>query len=74
MSITSAWDGRFCTAQCGRQPVAHRAEAAAGHPAFGLLEAEMLGCPHLVLAHFGGHVDVAVPGQFVKPLHGLLLA
>ena len=47
----------------GREAVAHGAETARGHPAQRLLELEVLGGPHLVLADIGRDVDVAVPGQ-----------
>ncbi len=55
-----------------RQPVAHGAEAARGHPAVRLLKAEELRRPHLVLAHFGGDVDVAIAGRRIEPLDGVL--
>ena len=55
-----------------RQAVAHRAEAARGHPAVRLLEAEMLRRPHLMLADLGGDVDVAALGQLVEPLDRVL--
>jgi len=41
-----------------RQAIAHGAETARGHPAVRLLEAEELRRPHLVLADFGGDVNV----------------
>ena len=59
---------RHLHADGGRQAVAHGAEPARGHPAVGLLEAEELRRPHLVLADLGGDVDVAILGQLVEPL------
>ncbi len=56
----------------GGQAVAHGAEAARGHPAVRVLEAEELGGPHLVLAHFGGDVAVHALGQGFQPLQGVL--
>ena len=56
----------------GGQAVAHGAEPPGGHPAVRLVEVEELGRPHLVLAHFGGDVDILVPGQGVEPLDGVL--
>ena len=55
-----------------RQAIAHGAEAAGGHPAIGLLELEALRRPHLVLADFGGDVDVAALGQLIEPVDGIL--
>ena len=40
------------------KPVSHSAQAAAGHPAVGFLEAEVLCRPHLVLPHLGGDESV----------------
>ena len=56
----------------GRQSVAHGAEAARGHPAVRLLEMVELRRPHLMLADFGRDVGVAVLGQLVEPLDGVL--
>ena len=56
----------------GRQAVAHGAEPAGRHPAVRLLEIVELRRPHLVLADFGGDVGVAVLGQLVEPLDGVL--
>ena len=56
----------------GRQAVAHGAEAARGHPAVGLLELQELRRPHLVLAHFGGDVVVAVLDVVIEPLERVL--
>ena len=56
----------------GRQAVAHGAQAAGGHPAVGLVEVVELGRPHLVLADLGGDVGVAVLGQLIQPLDGVL--
>ena len=57
----------------GRQTVAHRAEAARGHPAVGLLEADELRRPHLVLADLGGDVDVVAQAQaFVEKVERVL--
>ena len=72
MSTTSELGMRDLHADRRRQPVAHRAQAARGHPAVRLLEMEVLGGPHLVLADLGGDVDVAASGQFVKPANGVL--
>ena len=46
-----------------RQAVAHRAEAARGHPAVRLVEAEMLRGPHLVLADLGGDEGLAAAAR-----------
>ncbi|CAA7626911.1 conserved hypothetical protein [Magnetospirillum sp. UT-4] len=54
------------------QAVAHGAQPARGHPVVGLLEAEMLGRPHLVLADLGADVGIAVLGQLVQALDGVL--
>src|SRR6266478_9365433 len=50
------------------QTIAHGAEAARGHPAVRLLEAEELRRPHLMLADFGCDVDVAPARRFEQPL------
>ncbi len=50
----------------GRQAIAHRAESARRHPAVRILEMEVLGGPHLVLADFRGDVGVPLPRQFVQ--------
>ena len=55
-----------------RQAVAHGAEPARGHPAVRLLEAEELRRPHLVLADFGGDVDVAAARRLEQPLDRVL--
>src|SRR5713101_1028163 len=55
-----------------RQAVAHGAETARGHPAIRLLEAVELRRPHLVLAYFRGDVGIAVLGQLVQTLDGIL--
>jgi hypothetical protein len=72
MSMTSAVGMRELHADRRRQAVAHGAEAARGHPAVRLLEAEELRRPHLVLADFGGDVGVAALGQLVEPLDRVL--
>ena len=54
------------------RPSQRDAEAAGGHPAVGLLELQELRRPHLVLAHLGGEVDVAVPGQLLQALQRVL--
>src|SRR5450755_5008342 len=51
-----------------RQTIAHGAETPRGHPAVRLLEAEELRRPHLVLADFGGDVDVAAAGVLEQAL------
>ena len=56
----------------GRQAVAHRAETARRHPAVRLVEVEELRRPHLVLADFGGDVDVLVLRQLVETLDRVL--
>src|SRR5262245_5935848 len=53
-----------------RQTIAHRAEAARGHPAVWLLKSVELRGPHLMLADFSGDVTVLVLGEFVQPLNG----
>jgi hypothetical protein len=58
MSMTSASVAHL-HAHCGRQPVAHGAEPARGHPAVRLLEAEILRGPHLMLADLGRDEGVA---------------
>ena len=55
-----------------RQAIAHGAEPARGHPAVRLLEFEELRRPHLVLADFGGDVDVLAAGQRIEPLDRIL--
>ena len=54
------------------EAVAHGTEAPGRHPAVRLLELEELRRPHLVLTDFGGDVDVAVAGERVEPLDGVL--
>jgi len=51
-----------------RQAIAHGAQTARRHPAVRLLEAEELRRPHLVLADFGGDVDVAPARRLEQPL------
>ncbi len=72
MSTTSDWGWASLHADRRRQPVAHRPQAARGHPSVRLVEMEVLGRPHLMLADFGGDVDIAALGQFVKPLDRML--
>jgi hypothetical protein len=72
MSMTSAFGMRGLHADRGRQAIAHRAEAAGRHPAVRLLEVVELGRPHLVLADFGGDVDVAVLRELIQPLDRVL--
>ena len=72
MSMTSDFGMRELHADRGRQAVAHGAEPAGGHPAVRLLELVELRRPHLVLADLGGDVGVAVLGQLVEPLDGVL--
>lgn len=55
-----------------RQAVPHRAKTARGHPVMGLVEAEMLGRPHLVLTDLGRDVGVAVACQLIQATHGVL--
>ena len=74
MSMTSAIRMRDLHAERRRQAVAHRAEAARGHPAVRLLETEELRRPHLVLADLGGDVGVAILGQLVEPLDAHIAA
>src|SRR5439155_23893224 len=56
----------------GGQAIAHGAEAARGHPAVGLVEVEVLGGPHLVLADLGGDVGVVAAGERIEPFYGVL--
>src|SRR5690606_33764250 len=42
------------------------------HPPVRLFETEQLGGPHLVLADFGGDIDVPVLGQGVQAFDGVL--
>ena len=42
----------------GGEAVAHRPQSAGGHPPVGLVEADVLGGPHLVLADLAGEVGV----------------
>ena len=72
MSMTSEFGMRELHADRGRQPIAHGAEPARRHPAVGLLELIELRRPHLVLADLGGDVGVAILGQLVEPLDGVL--
>ena len=55
----------------GRQPEAHGSETAGVDPSIGLVEGIKLRCPHLMLAHVGGHVGVAA-GDLVELLHHVL--
>ena len=55
-----------------RQSVSHRPETTRRHPAIGLLEPEILRCPHLVLTHFGRDIGVAILGQRIEPLNRIL--
>ena len=57
-----------------RQPIAHGAKPARGHPAIGLIKAEILRGPHLVLTNFGGDEGLApqFAGDVIKPLHRML--
>ena len=59
---------RHLNAERRRQAIAHGAEAARGHPAVRLLEAEELRRPHLVLTDFGGDVDVTPARRLEQPL------
>src|SRR5690606_21810793 len=52
--------------------VAHRAKPAAGEPAVGLVEAEVLRRPHLVLADLRGDDGVVLARQLVEPLDRVL--
>src|SRR6266478_8630640 len=54
------------------QTIAHGAETARGHPAVRLLEAEELRRPHLVLADFGGDVDIASARRLEQSLNSEL--
>ena len=72
MSMTSDFGCASCDADGRRQAVAHRAEAARGHPAVRLLEMIVLRGPHLMLADLRRHIDVAALGQLVEPLHRIL--
>ena len=72
MSMTSALGCFDLHADGRRQAVAHRAEAARGHPAVRLLEMKILRRPHLVLADLGGDVGVAVLGQRIEALQRVL--
>jgi hypothetical protein len=56
----------------GRRAVAHGAQAAGGHPAVGILEAQELRGPHLVLADLGADVAVVVLGQGFQPFQCVL--
>ena len=49
-------------AQRGRQTISHGAEATRCHPPVRLLEVKILRCPHLVLAHLSGDIDI-MPGR-----------
>src|SRR5215207_4238099 len=55
-----------------RQSIAHGAETARCHPAVRLLEPEELRRPHLMLADFGGDVDVAIFRELIQTLDGVL--
>ena len=52
----------------GGEAIAHRAEAAAGQPAVGAVEMEMLRRPHLVLADLGGDDRVHAAGRVEQRL------
>ena len=53
----------------GRQSIAHGARPARAQPATGPALAQMLGGPHLVLAHIGGHDGVAAGQARIEPAH-----
>ena len=55
-----------------RQAIAHRAQPAGCHPAVWLLEAEILRCPHLMLAYFSCHKGIEITGFFPQPVDGIL--
>ena len=57
-----------------RQPIAHGAKPARGHPAIGLVKAEILRGPHLVLTNFSGDEGLTpqFAGDLIKPLHRML--
>jgi len=52
----------------GRQAIAHRAKPAAGQPFVRIIKAEILCCPHLVLANLGGDDRLLRVGHGVKLL------
>ena len=54
------------------QAVTHGAEPAGSHPVIGLLELQELRRPHLMLAHFGGDVVVAILDVMIEPLERVL--
>ena len=56
----------------GRQAEAHRAQPAAGEPAPRLAELVILGRPHLMLAHADGDDSVAILGQPIQFVDGVL--
>ena len=63
---------RHLHANGGRQAIAHGAQPAGGHPAIGLLKMIMLRRPHLMLADLGGDIGVAILGQLIEALNGIL--
>ena len=59
---------RDLRADRSRETIAHRAEPAAGEPAVGAVEMEMLRRPHLVLADFSGDDRIAAAGRVEQRL------
>ena len=59
---------RHLHADRGRQAIAHRAQPPDVIQRFGSWKWKNCAAPHLVLADFGGDVDVAVVGELVEPL------
>ncbi len=54
------------------QAIAHRAEAAGGHPPVRLVEMEILRRPHLVLADLRRDEALAALGELLQPLESVL--
>src|SRR3546814_2682723 len=57
---------------CGGQAIAHRAQTAAGQPFVRIVEMEMLGSPHLMLANFRRDDRVTALRRLVKRSNGPL--
>ena len=55
-----------------RHSEAHRAQPAGGEPPVRLVEDEVLGCPHLMLAHVGRDDRVLVLRELVDPVDDIL--